>query len=133
MVAIQSRQKGFTLIELMIVVAIIGILAAIAFPAYTQYVESARRADAQGALMSLANAMERFHTQNGTYAGASVGNGAGDIFPAEAPLDGSQKWYDLNIIAQDATSYRIEADPKNGQGGLEIELWSTGQRVNWEQ
>jgi len=133
MVAIRSRQRGFTLIELMIVVAIIGILAAIAFPAYTQYVESARRADAQGALMSLANAMERFHTQNGTYAGASVGAAAGDIFPAEAPLDGSQKWYDLVITAQDATSYQIEAQPKNGQGGLKLVLTSTGHRVNWDQ
>lgn len=127
-----SRQAGFTLIELMIVVAIVGILAAIAWPAYQNYVESARRADAQGALMSLANAMERFHTTNRTYAGASVGSGAGDIFPSEAPLEGNQKWYNLVITAQDGTSYRIEAQPKNGQGGGTIALLSTGQRVNWE-
>ena len=67
-----QRQTGVTLIELMIVVAIIGIIAAIALPSYNRYIENARAADAKSALMSLANAMERFHTKNMTYVGASV-------------------------------------------------------------
>ncbi|MDX1757275.1 MAG: type IV pilin protein [Marinobacter sp.] len=132
---LQARaSRGFTLIELMIVVAIIAIIAAIAIPSYTQYVENARAGDAKGALMSLANAMERYHTQNNTYVGATVGSGAGDIFPAEAPLDGNTKFYDLVIVAANttATAYRIEARPKNGQGGGTIALLSTGQRVNWD-
>ncbi len=127
-----QRQNGFTLIELMIVVAIIGIIAAIAVPSYTQYVENARAADAKSALMSLASAMERFHTENMTYVGATVGSGAGDIFPAEAPLDGSSKFYDLSIDSQTATAFQIEAQPKNGQGGGTIALLSNGQRVNWD-
>lgn len=128
----KQRQNGFTLIELMIVVAIIGIIAAIALPSYTQYVENARAADAKGALMSLANAMERFHTENMTYVGASVGSGSTDIFPAEAPLDGSAKFYDLVIQSQTANAFRLEAQPKNGQGGGTIALLSNGQRVNWD-
>lgn len=128
----KHKQRGFTLVELMIVVAIIAIIAAIALPSYTQYVQRARAADAQGALMSLANAMERFHTTNTTYNGASVGGNAGDIFPDEAPLDSSVKYYDLVIIAADATSYRVEAQPKNNQGGGTIALLSTGQRINWQ-
>ena len=127
-----TKQNGITLIELMIVVAIIGILAAVALPSYTRYVENARAADAKSALMSLANAMERHHTQNMTYVGASVGGNAGDIFPNEAPLDGTAKFYDLVIVSQTATAFRVEARPKNGQRGGTIALLSNGQRINWD-
>ncbi len=75
---------GFTLIELMIVVAIIGILAAIAYPSYQEQVQKSRRADCQGALTGLASAMERFFTVNTTYAGAAVG--AGGISPINVRL-----------------------------------------------
>ncbi len=56
-------QRGFTLIELMIVVAIIAIIAAVAYPAYTQHIIKARRSDAEGALLNFANAMERYYTE----------------------------------------------------------------------
>lgn len=58
---------GFTLYELMIVVAITGVLAAIAIPSYSSYVQKARRSDAITQLMSLAQAMERQFTTNGQY------------------------------------------------------------------
>lgn len=80
--------------------------------------------------MSLAHAMERYHTENSTYVGAAVG--AAGIFPAEAPLDGGQKYYDLVIVGATVTSYQLQAQPKNGQGGGNIGLDSTGQRTNWQ-
>lgn len=133
---VHRQHGGFTLIELMIVVAIIGIIAAIAYPSYQQYVERTRATDAQGALMSLASKLERYHTQEGTYATATLGDGsaATDIFPDEAPIDGNEKFYDLSIVAAstDANSFRIEASPKNGQGGPTIALLSTGERINWQ-
>lgn len=64
--------RGFTLIEVMIVVAILGILAAIAIPQYTEYIRNARRADAQAVLMELAQEAERHYTRLNTYTGYTV-------------------------------------------------------------
>ncbi len=116
-----QRAKGFTLIELMIVVAIIGIIAAVAYPSYMDQVTSARRADGQGVLVSLSNAMERYYVQNNTFVGAAVG--AGGIFPNQAPLDGGTAYYNLSIFAATANTYTIRAIPtgvQTGDGCLEI-------------
>lgn len=128
------NNNGFTLIELMIVVAIIGIIAAIAYPSYTQYVERARRTDAQGALMGLAAAMERHRTTNGSYEGAGAPNtGAPSIYPDESPIDGGQKFYDLTIEAVTATTFALQATPKNAQAGNGmLVLRHTGAR-GWDE
>ena len=63
---------GFTLVELMIVVAVIAILAVIVLPSYQDSVRKARRTDARGALTSVAQLMERYNTETNTYVGASL-------------------------------------------------------------
>ncbi len=63
----KKHSLGFTLIELMIVVAIVGIIAAVAYPSYQTYIMKARRADAAGDTQELAQFMERFFTENGVY------------------------------------------------------------------
>ncbi len=110
-----SRNKGFTLIEMMIVVVVISILAAIAYPSYQDYVRRAKRADAQSALLELAQFMERHYTANGTYLAA----GAAPNLPfTEAPKDGTNKNYDLSFAATPtASGYTLRAVPKGSMAG----------------
>lgn len=137
------KERGFTLIELMIAVAIVAIIAAIAYPSYLDQVKSTRRGDAQGALMSFSNAMERYYTQQGSYLGAdgaappapittTLTVPAASLFPSEAPLDGNPKSYDLRIYDLKANSYVLRAVPKGPQAGDGVlELSSTGAR-GWD-
>lgn len=110
-----QQNAGFTLIELMIVLAIVGIISAIAYPAYQNQVMKTRRGEAKAALTALAQAMEEAYTNTMDYTAAGLGPGADDIFPAEAPLDGQQKFYDLSIH-QSTTNrfFRINAKAKLG-------------------
>ncbi|MBL4852195.1 MAG: prepilin-type N-terminal cleavage/methylation domain-containing protein [Gammaproteobacteria bacterium] len=109
----KNNKNGFTLIEVLIVVAIVGILAAIAYPSYVEQVNKVRRTDAQATLVELAARLQEYYVDQPppTYVGASL-TGDNAIFPNEAPLDGATKHYDLSITAQDARTFTIQAEPK---------------------
>jgi len=119
------KQKGFTLIELMIVVALIGILASIAYPSFLEQVRKSKRSDATGALEGFANAMERHFTANGSYLCAAglpsppnpcISTGAPQaIFPAQSPTDGSAAAYNLTINAATAATYTLLATRAGSQ------------------
>src|SRR3954469_13542635 len=92
----RRAQCGFTLIELMITVAIIGILAAVAYPAYNSSVRKARRADAKTALLDLAQREERFMSTANTYSDkpSDLGYPNGTKFPLDV-LTGGKAYYTL--------------------------------------
>lgn len=105
--------KGFSLIELMIVIVIASILVSIAYPSYRQYINRARRSDGQSALLDLASKLERYYSEEHTYASATINTGSNtDIASSNTSPDG---WYDLTISQANASSYTLQATPRNEQ------------------
>lgn len=104
------RPRGFTLIELMIVVAVVAILAAIAWPSYQEHVRKARRAQAKADLVEYAQMAERFHTVNNTYVGFALPSNKS---PREA---GAPEYYSVGFNpVSTASSFKIVAEPRNAQ------------------
>lgn len=107
----KAKQTGFTLVELMITVAIIGILSSVGYPSYVKYIQKAKRSEAQAALVSMATAMEQWRVENNNdYSGVTVGTDATSIFSDQVPTDGGTKTYTLSLVS-DAGTYTLTATP----------------------
>jgi type IV pilus assembly protein PilE len=122
--------RGFTLIELMIVVAVVAIIAAIAIPNYSESVRKSRRAQAKADITEYAQMAERFHTINNTYVGFALPP-TGSVSPRE----GGTARYNLAINPQTQNAFTITATVAAGGGQDKDEcgnlsITSTGAKGN---
>ena len=111
----KDRQRGVTLIELVVVMIIVGILTAIAVPSYRSYVLRSQRSDAKDALLALATQQEKHYLQCNTYATAIAGATncvAGELQGAAVSKNG---WYQLTIPGGDATTFSVQATAIAGE------------------
>lgn len=117
-----KRQHGFTLMEVMITVAIVAILAAIAFPSYQDSMRKSRRTDGKNALTQAVANMERFYAQNNTYATATLCAAAGTPSMCPGVCSGvggtctsTEGNYGITIPTLTANTFLILATPTGAQ------------------
>ncbi|WP_157718766.1 type IV pilin protein [Pseudomonas pohangensis] len=113
----ETNNKGFTMVELVIVLAILGILSAIVIPSYQGYVRRSACEDAKGAVTGVANLLERYRAQNNTYVGFAI------------PASINQQSATLGVNPLTASTFTVTATGTgtlNGMGTLTIS--STGVR-----
>ena len=103
----KNIQKGVTLVELMITVAVVGILASVALPSYTDYIRKSKRAEARTALMQASMNMERYFSSNNIYSGAT----AGTVFPSTSASSN----YSLALSNLTDQTYTLTATPLKSQ------------------
>ena len=102
---VMHRMRGITLIELMIVVVVIGIMAAIAYPNYREFAARAKRNEARAALLQIATNQERFYLQNNSFTCDLTRLG----FPVAAGFVTESRSYTVDVTACDANNFVTES------------------------
>jgi type IV pilus assembly protein PilE len=106
------KQSGFTLIELVVVIAIVGILAAIAIPTFSEQIRKSRRSEAVTVLGDLQLRQERWRSNHTTYGTLAEVTGT-----TAALFNGAQSNYDFAVTVNNAGAYTLTATPKGSQTG----------------
>lgn len=126
-----GSHSGFTLIEVMITVAIISVLAAIAYPSYRDYIDRSRRSEAQGILMESAQWMERFYAENYRYDKNTADVAVATLFAGrftQSPRNGAAA-YTIRVQSSSDTAFVVEAVRTGSMTGDKcgnFEITSTG-------
>ena len=121
----KRQVKGFSLVELMVTVAIVGVIAAIAVPSYTGYIRDTTIAQASSDLKACAMAVERFYSNGFTYSGADTAN----VCITNSPTDGTTRFTISFTLS--ATAFTLTATPTGacGSGCPTITLDQTGNQT----
>ena len=133
----RSREAGFTLIELMIVVLVVAILASIAVPMYTQHIRKAHRADAMQRMQQIALAQERFRAENPGYTNAWASLGGDPDTTTPSGIGGWFDWADPTIVAGPPATWSISVtavgdqtkDTASGTACTTLTLDNTGAKT----
>lgn len=106
-----KKPKGFSLLELMIVVVVVAILSAVAYPSYQAHIAASRRAEARAVLMEAAQYMEREFTLTGDYGSASLASAGLSTLPRE----GGSAYYQLAVsVSASGALFTLSATPTGG-------------------
>ena len=127
----RMHMRGFTLIELMIVIAIVGVLSAVAYPSYTESVKRSDRSAARAALLETQQFMERFYAANSRYSKPKVSPVTDDVTPPDLPVrlqavPSDSPKYDLTVSAVTVNSYTLTAAPRGADKCDSLTLTHTG-------
>jgi type IV pilus assembly protein PilE len=120
----KHKARGFTIIEILIVVAVVGILMSIAYPSYRDYVTRSKIAEAVAQLSDMRVKMEQYYQDNRSYAG---GCASGTVAPL--PSGQAAKYFTYSCPTKDATSFTVNAAGKLEQG-LDGFLYTVDQGGN---
>ena len=118
--------KGYTLVELMVVVAIIGILGSIAYPSYQSYTCDTYKAQAVADLRVCALQMDRYYSNSFSYLGAVIDPTAASTCKNRSPAEGAKK-FDIILASVSAQDFAIQAAPATGEScGSAIQINAVG-------
>lgn len=119
-----DMKKGFSLLEALIVLVIIGILTSITYPSYQHYISRAHQSDGQTALLDLACRMEGYYATHDTYETATIG--MGKLTDVLSSSQSSQGWYSLSIKQATTNTYLLQAMPLRDKNNDTLTLNSLG-------